>query len=195
MVIEDSTSLLHEDWLHVSNREKKKKGWIRRANVVSFSQTDVQLALRYYIAQTSKEQELKKTRLEEILSEETFKESQLRDLVQTELQKLKADLPEEKQGQKNKQQSSVAKESSSSEDENDERLFITEDSAPIFSRPVSNTEAEDMIAQLKEGDVCLVLEVGDRMVMGGNNDYWYRVQHEEREGWIHGFYTSRRATD
>ena len=184
VVIEDSMSLSYkEDWLHVSNREKKKKGWIRRANVLSFSQTDVQLALRYYIAKQSKEPDVKQTRLEEIIADESFQESQLLDLIQSELNKL-SDKPVGP-----RKQSSIATERGPKE----ERLFITEDSAPIYRNPASTTE--DMITELKEGDECLVLEVGDRMVIGGKNDFWYRVQHEDSEGWIHGFYTSLRSME
>lgn len=183
VVIEDSMSLTYEDWLHVSNREKKKKGWIRRANVLSFSQDDVQLALRYHIAKQSKELDVKMARLEEILSDESFKESQLLNLVQTELKKVQAQIPA----------SSSAKSRVSPSSSQANQLKITKKSAPFYEHP--DSDAASMIAELNEGDVCLVLEVGDRVMIGDNDDFWYKVQHQEREGWIHGSYTSRKTAD
>lgn len=184
VVIEDSMSLVHQDWLHVSNRKKEKKGWIKRANVLSFQDNDVQLALRYYIAKQAKELDLKKEKLEMILADETFKESQLISLVRLELQSTLAQLPD------SDTEESVPSLPPSTDSN---KLFITEESAPVYSTPAS--DQDEMITQLKEGDVCVVLEVGDREVIDGNNDYWYKVQHQESEGWIYGFYTSMRTLD
>lgn len=38
------------DWIHVSGREKKKKGWIKQGNNMSMATRDVEVALRYYMA-------------------------------------------------------------------------------------------------------------------------------------------------
>ncbi|MEM7373081.1 MAG: GW dipeptide domain-containing protein [Bacteroidota bacterium] len=185
VVIEDSMSLTYKDWLHVSNREKKKKGWIRRANVLSFSQDDVQLALRYHIAKQAKDLDVKKTRLEEILSDESFKESQLLDMVQEELKTVDDQLLPKSSSRE--QSASHARQAMQN------HLQITEASAPVYHSPDSNSESK--ITELKAGDVCVVLEVGDKVQVGRNNDYWYKVQHEENEGWIHGSYTSRKTVD
>lgn len=73
------------DWLHVSGREKRKKGWIKTEENLSFNTRDVKLALLYYKALQENAVETRKARLNDILQEKTFAGSVLLDLVQTNL--------------------------------------------------------------------------------------------------------------
>ncbi|MEZ4825038.1 MAG: hypothetical protein R3C61_01910 [Bacteroidia bacterium] len=73
------------DWLHVSGREKRKKGWIKMDESLSFNTLDVKVALLYYKALQEKTTESRKAKLEEILNQKSFSGSVLVDLVKSTL--------------------------------------------------------------------------------------------------------------
>ncbi|MDX2248366.1 MAG: hypothetical protein SF052_16400 [Bacteroidia bacterium] len=74
------------DWIHVSGREKRKKGWIKTGDNLSFNTRDVKLALLYYKALQEKTETTQKTRLNEILNDKSFSGSVLLDLIRSKVE-------------------------------------------------------------------------------------------------------------
>ena len=76
------------EWLHVSGREKRKKGWIKVADNLSANTRDVKIALLYFKALQDKMADTRREKLEAILDEKSFSGSVLLDLVKEALKEL-----------------------------------------------------------------------------------------------------------
>ena len=163
------------EWLHVSGREKKKKGWIKAGTEgLTFQTRDVKLALLYYKALQEKSNDARKEKLNAIIADQYFSGSVLLGIVEDIVKNGFAD-----EGNKELNQISTP----------EEKLFITTVEAQIYSTPDTNS----LLKALKKGDVCQVLGKGEQEEIKNMNDYWYRVKHEDEEGWIYGYYTSMRS--
>ena len=46
------------------------------------------------------------------------------------------------------------------------------------------------IRQLKTNDTCEILEKGKQETIDGTTDFWYKIKHKTKEGWIFGAFTS-----
>lgn len=46
------------------------------------------------------------------------------------------------------------------------------------------------IRQLKTNDTCEILEKGKQETIDGTTDFWYKIRHKTKEGWIFGAFTS-----
>ncbi|MEZ4847582.1 MAG: SH3 domain-containing protein [Bacteroidia bacterium] len=165
------------EWIHVSGREKKKKGWIKiGSGNLAFQARDVKLALLYYRAIQDRSDEGRKEKLNKILSDKTFSGSVLIDLVEYTL-KNGLDVTEA-----NREMNGIAS-------PKDQELYITVSETQIYSTP----DTISIIKELKKGDKCMVLGKGEQEEIRDMKDYWYRVKHENEEGWVYGYYTSMRA--
>ena len=51
-------------------------------------------------------------------------------------------------------------------------------------------ETGKVIFKLSEGDMCFVLEKGKEQVIRGNKDYWYKIEHKGKTGWVYGSQSS-----
>lgn len=71
----------------------------------------------------------------------------------------------------------------------EDELMITGDKVNIRSEP--DSEMENAIAQLNNGDICKVIATGDMVTIGDKTDYWYQINHPDVEGWVFGAFTSR----
>jgi hypothetical protein len=78
------------DWLHVSGREKKKKGWIRVGNNLTMAKKDLKVALLYYMAMQENSAEARRAKLQSITTDKALSGSVLIDLVEQKLQEAQA---------------------------------------------------------------------------------------------------------
>ncbi|MEL6590034.1 MAG: SH3 domain-containing protein [Bacteroidota bacterium] len=181
------------DWLHVSGRNKDKKGWIQVGNNVSLREKDVYIALLWYKARTSKRR-LRPGKVANVLHDPAIAGSLLKDLVETDynqnykalLETEEADVPSEDESDPSPVDSVSASATSGAE-----QLLITDQNVRVHSSPDSQTD--NIVTELEEGTVCVVLARGQRAEVAETEDYWYKVDHQGQEGWVFGHYTSKRV--
>ncbi len=70
-----------DDWVHISGYKKASKGWIKLDRKFTFEQDDLMTALRLFKADQTRNPEVKRDRLQEILDDKALKKSQLIELV------------------------------------------------------------------------------------------------------------------
>lgn len=51
------------------------------------------------------------------------------------------------------------------------------------------TEGE-VVMKLNDGEICEVLKRGKKETVNGVTDYWYKIKHDSKEGWVFGSQTS-----
>ncbi|MDX2285405.1 MAG: SH3 domain-containing protein [Bacteroidia bacterium] len=154
------------DWLEVVTREKKKKGWIRRDGSISLEDADVAIGILLDRALREKDPKKRSDALGLITSNSAFASSPLMALA-TE-QAAASNLPELPASQ----------------------LYILSDKVNVRSEP--NADADNVVFQLKYGDICNIVEQGAQEQIRDMNDYWYRIEKDGQEGWVYGFYTSKK---
>lgn len=47
-----------------------------------------------------------------------------------------------------------------------------------------------VVCTLNTGEVCRILEKGEEQIIRGNKDFWYKIEHEDKIGWVFGSQTS-----
>ena len=51
------------------------------------------------------------------------------------------------------------------------------------------------IRQLKTNDTCEILEKGKKETIDEKTDFWYKIKHKTKEGWIFGAFTNLKNTE
>ena len=186
------------DWLHVSGRNKGKKGWIQVRDNVSLREKDVYIALLYHKAKESPEA-VRIERLSNVLNDPQASGSLLKDLVEQNLNLVKEKEAKEKEEADNtaKAEESVLNQQKHEKNElaqeaASEKLQITAPEVSIHSSPEEAENPESVLGILVQGSVCNVLQQGKRTTFGNADDYWYQVEHQGQEGWVFGSQTSLR---
>jgi SH3-like domain-containing protein len=169
------------EWLHVSYRDKKKKGFIQRRSNLSFSKQDVQVALLFYKAKQESTLERRITRLEEVAARDITKSSLVRPFIVEAIEQLKAEADPNYQPPKSEPL------------DREEKLYVTLKDTWLHDEPSEKVGAG--ISQLPEGAVCTIIDRGEHMTIAEMSDYWYHVRYEDMEGWIFGYFTSRRQLE
>jgi len=184
VVVDDLTNPSNgSEWLQVTGRNKEKKGWMRRQNNHSYSRADIQVALLYYKARLERDPERRLNRLIDINSTEPAESSVLTSLVEQEIKALEGEVDPELLAQ------TMASTQSRS------KLFITESETWLYDDPQEEQPSGNGLRKLKHGDICDIIERGERRSINDMNDYWYHVRYEDVEGWVYGFYTSERVIE
>lgn len=70
--------------------------------------------------------------------------------------------------------------------QNSDTLIIEGNNIWIRSKPCTG----HVIFTLDEGSYCYILEKGEGQTIRGNKDFWYKIEHEGRIGWVFGSQTS-----
>lgn len=180
VVIEDPQSPgQYGEWLHLSWREKKKKGWIQNSNNLSFAKRDIQAAIWYYNARRLRNPKDRLEALEEALEREMTAGSVVRDMILGEIENVKK-----------KMDPDYVPKDPVSRSSND-KLFIASEKTWLYEEPIQQMEGQGLI-QLDQGQVCIILDRGDRVSFADHTDYWYHVRVDEQEGWVFGYDTSKR---
>ena len=156
-----------EGWYEAFGKEKQKMGWIRSVDGVSTDEVDVTVGILIDKAMAEESPVKQQESLQNIASNNTFKQSQLIDLVEAQL----ADASEKAEIK-------------------DNQLFITGDKVNVRSEP--DTEADNVVFQVKSGDICDILEIGEMAEIRDMKDYWYKISFEDQEGWVYGALTSKK---
>jgi SH3-like domain-containing protein len=169
------------EWLHVSYRDKKKKGWIKRKKNLTFAKRDVQVALLYFKALQDENLQSRLNQLERIASRDVAQNSVMRPFILNEIDTLKVAV--------DPNYVPPADEAPPAED----KLFITQRGTSLHSEPIDYQNKG--IAELSAGDVCTIIDRGERMAIEDMNDYWYHVRFEDLEGWVYGYFTSKRVLE
>lgn len=47
-----------------------------------------------------------------------------------------------------------------------------------------------VVCVLNNGETCSILEKGEEQIIRGNKDFWYKIKHENKIGWVFGSQTS-----
>ncbi len=157
------------DWIEVFGLEKKPKGWIREVGNLSDNELDVTVGVLYNRAMQESDKKKRISALSNIASNSTFSASSLMSLVDETLAESaeapRAELPAN-------------------------QAYIEATVLNVRSEP--DTEQENVLFQVKEGDVVEILERGDRVELNGMDDYWYLIRAGGQEGWIYGAHTSKK---
>jgi uncharacterized protein YgiM (DUF1202 family) len=158
----------NEGWAEFFTKEKKKKGWIQ-VNSSMYTDDPINIALGKQLSEVSgmESTAAKMKALKNLQSSSTFASSDLMPMVEEMLQQLDkaSNLP-------------------------NTQLMITATNLNVRSEP--DTEADNVVFQVTEGDVCDILERSSSKVeIRDMNDYWYKIEKDGRTGWVYGHYTSK----
>ncbi|MEZ4827651.1 MAG: SH3 domain-containing protein [Bacteroidia bacterium] len=157
-------------WSEAFGKEKKKAGWIQNSDKVSTDEVDVTVAILIDRALEEKTPETQKEALLALTENNTFKQSSLISMADEALAKVsnRADLAPN-------------------------QLYIIADVLNVRSAP--DNETDNIVFKLKEGDICTILEKGQRVPIREMNDYWYKIEYQGQEGWVYGYFTSKKLTE
>ncbi|MEM7369546.1 MAG: SH3 domain-containing protein [Bacteroidota bacterium] len=157
-----------EGWVEVFGREKKKAGWARvTEGSYSVDEVDVTVAILLSRAKSESDPKKREETLNMIASNGTFAASPLMSVVDAQLAEIQA-IPELPANQ----------------------LYITAENLNVRSEP--DNEADNVVFQVGNGTICNILERGERVPIREMNDYWYKIETDGQEGWVYGFFTSKR---
>ena len=160
-----------DGWREVYGLEKKKAGWIQPNTNYSTDEVDVTVAILYAQALMEKSPLKQEEKLQNIAKNSTFNQSQLMSVVDEKLIELGklTQLPAN-------------------------QLMVTTDNLNVRSEP--DSEADNIVFKLQAGDICNILERGEAKVEIRNmNDFWYLIEKDGKEGWIFGYFTSKKLEE
>lgn len=156
------------DWVEVFGQEKKIQGWAQKGQSMSEDKIDVAVSVLYGKAMQESNLAKREEMLQSIAQNTAFGKSQLISMIDQALVDV-----------------------SSAPELADNQLSIFGDNLNVRREPT--TEGENVVFQLKKGDICRVLEKGQQEQIRDMNDFWYKISYDGQEGWVYGHHTSRRA--
>ncbi|MEZ4776640.1 MAG: SH3 domain-containing protein [Bacteroidia bacterium] len=157
-------------WAEAFGKEKKKSGWIQSGDKISTDEVDVTVAILVDRAMEEKTPEKQKEALTSLVENSTFKQSSLISMADEALAKV-----------------------SNREELPPNQLYITADVLNVRSAP--DNGSDNIVFKLKDGDICTILEKGQRIPIREMNDYWYKIEFEGQEGWVYGYFTSKKLAE
>ncbi|MHA7829576.1 MAG: SH3 domain-containing protein [Flagellimonas sp.] len=167
----------NEEWYEITSMKRDKKGWMQGDIDAIQNEIDVKLGILYWRAMeetTEKKFEL----LENILANPNFKKSKLIDHVNKALY-------DSEEGE-----AFYIEELDSFENLSSNKLGIKTDMANVRSEPKPNG---DVLFQVEKGDICHIIAQGESLEkMHDITDRWYKINFNGQEGWVFGFYTTKR---
>lgn len=158
-----------DEWVEVFGLEKRTKGWIRSLDDLSDAELDVTVGVLFNRAITEGKKADKEKLLNNIASNSVFAASGMMDVVDEAL-------------------SAVAEPPRPELPAN--QAYILADVLNARSEP--DTEQDNVVFQVKNGDIVEIVERGDQKAVNGMNDYWYLIRIDAQEGWIYGAHTSKK---
>lgn len=158
-------------WVEVVSQRRKLEGWIQKGINISTEEVDLTVAVLLEKALQEEDPAKRTEALEAIADNSAYQSSIFIDLVAK-------NLSEEAQ----------------KVNLSDNELVIIGEEVTVRSLP-SLSESE-VVFTVNEGVVCEIMRrTNERLAVGAEEDYWYRIRHEGREGWVFGAYTSRKSAD
>lgn len=168
----------NEGWHEVTSMKRDDNGWIQGDIDAIKDDIDVKLGILYWRAMEEPTEEKFKL-LENILANPNFKKSKLIEHVNKALYK------NEDGGE-----AFYIEELDSFENLSSNKLGIKADMANVRSEPNSKG---NILFQLVKGDICHIIEQGGSLEKVGNQtDRWYKINFKGKEGWVFGYYTTKK---
>ncbi|GAB4402393.1 MAG: hypothetical protein OHK0039_00340 [Bacteroidia bacterium] len=158
-------------WAEAFGKEKAVSGWIKvDPSAYSTDEVDVTAAILIDRALQISDPLKQKEELQKLAENSTFGGSAFMSLIAEKLQGIEPipDLPAN-------------------------QLYVVADKVNVRSAP--DNEADNVVFQLERGNICNILERGARQTIRDMDDYWYRIEKDGEEGWIYGFFTSKRREE
>lgn len=166
-----------EDWHEVTSMKREKKGWIQGDIDAIQNEIDVKLGILYWRAM-EESPEKKFELLENILANPNFKKSKL-------IENVNKALYDTNQGE-----AFYIKELDSFENLSSNKLGIKTDLANVRSEPSTTS---DILFQVEKGNICHITAQGESLQeVNGVTDRWYKVNFNGQQGWVFGYYTTKR---
>lgn len=168
-----------DGWNEVVSLKKEKKGWIQgQANIIQ-NELDVKLGILYWRAMEEggdKKYEL----LENIMDNPNFKKSKLIEEVSKALY-----------GNPGSEEAFYIDELDQFQNLPSNKLGIISKTVNIMDHPT--TSSEEVIFQVKKGDICDIIEQSSSLEeVNGNTDRWYKINFNGKVGWVFGHHTSKK---
>lgn len=161
------------EWQKIVGFEKKNEGWIQKGNNFVYDALDIKLAILYNRAMNESSHSKKQKKLKLIVDNPAFQKSSFIDIVEGVLDT------------NNEEDFSDIQETI-----NSNQLYITTEVLNARSNP--DPEGDNVIFQLEKGNICNIVEKGDYETIRGNSSNWYKVEFEGNEGWVFGYFTSKK---
>lgn len=159
-------------WYKVYSKKKAVEGWARLSqDAYSTEEVDVALMIKIDQIKELSNNSQKRKELETLTSSSIFSSSPLISMAEDMLLNMEA-APTLRSDQ----------------------LVIKANVLNVRSEPrkPGPDEADNVVFQVKDGNICKVLEIGEEKVsIRELNDYWYKIEYDGQVGWVYGHYTSR----
>jgi uncharacterized protein YgiM (DUF1202 family) len=163
------TNKTEGDWVEVIGMKKSPKGWIKEVNNLSDKEIDVTVGVLYNRAMQEEDKKKRAEQLNNIATNSSFSASGLMSLIDETLagsaEPPRPELPAN-------------------------QAYIDADVLNVRSE--ADVTQDNVLFQVKNGDVVEILERGDRVPLNGMDDYWYLIRFNGQEGWIYGAHTSKK---
>lgn len=159
-------------WSKIVGFEKNNEGWIQESDNIIHDDLDIKLTTLYNRAINEQSNSKKQKQLKLILENPAFKESSFIDVIQNAVSSGDDDTFELE------------------EPIDDNQLYITTEVLNVRSNP--DSEADNVIFQLEKGNICTIIEKGNYETLRGNSSNWYKVEYAGNQGWVFGYFTSKK---
>lgn len=168
-----------EGWNEVVSLKKEKKGWVQEETDIIQNELDVKLGILYWRAM-EEEGDKKYELLENIIENPNFKKSKLIEEVSKALY-----------GNPGSDEAFYIDELDQFQNLPSNKLGIISKTVNVMDHPT--TSSEEVIFQVKKGDICDIIEQSSSLEeVNGNTDRWYRINFNGKVGWVFGLYTSKK---
>ncbi|RIV44106.1 SH3 domain-containing protein [Flagellimonas pelagia] len=168
----------HKEWHQITSIKKERNGWIQGNIDAIQDEVDIKLGILYWRAM-EESSEKKSVLLENILANPNFKKSKL-------IENVTKALYENSDGA----EAFYIEELDSFENLSSNKLGIKTGLANVRKDPNSNG---DVLFQVQKGDICYILAQGESLEkINDVTDRWYKINFNGKEGWVFGYYTTKR---
>lgn len=175
VILEDEEQ---EEWHQIAGMMREKKGWIQGDMSTIQDEIDVKLGILYWRAM-EESSEKKFELLENILANPNFKNSKLIENVNRALY--------ENEGEG---EAYYIEELNSFENLSSNKLGIQSALADVKIEPKENSE---VLYTVLKGDIYHILEQTESLdKINGISDRWYKISFNGQEGWVFGYYTTKK---
>ena len=159
-----------DNWTRIIGKNnksgKRAKGWILGNDALTSNEIDIAVAVMLSKAMSESNPVKKKEKFQAILDNSSYSGTAFMGKVEE-----------------------LASEADPMENLKENELMVTGDVVNV--RSSASIDEDNVVFQVKSGDVGTVLEKGIMDEIGGKTDYWYKIEVEGQQGWLFGSNTSR----
>lgn len=159
-----------DNWTRIVGKNnksgKRAKGWILGNDALTTNEIDIAVSVMLSKAMSEGNPIKKKEKLQAILDNSSYAGTAFMGKVEE-----------------------MANEADPMENLQENEMLITGDVVNV--RSSASIDEDNVVFQVKSGDVATVVEKGVMDEIGGNTDYWYKIEVDGQQGWLFGSNTSR----